>query len=605
MNVKSRTRCVLVCAAFIGLFSIFSFRLIYLQAIKHDEYAGLAAEKHVYKQIIHAERGTILDANNEVLAHNIPVQTVVADATHLNNREEIVDLVSKELGLPPAQVAEKLSSERRYIIVKREVPQAQAAALREKLRAANLRGIYLEHDATRIYPNGSMLCHVIGFTDFDHRGIQGVEASMEEYLHGQDGFRFIEHNRAGQEIVPYRGQERPERDGYQVHLTVDLSLQNIVENEIDAAMDEYSPQKATIILMRPQTGEILAMANRPDFDLNLRSEAKPEEMKNRAIIDMMEPGSTFKIVAAAAALNERKLRPDSTIFCENGLWNFGGAALHDHRAFSYLSVRDILVKSSNIGAAKLALSVGDQRFYEYIRRFGFGERTGIELPGEINGLIRPPQAWRKISITRIPMGHEVGVTPLQMTVAMAVIANGGKLVTPRIIKSINTPEGKTISSLSPVVLRQVISPETAREIGDALRGVVSDRGTAAAAAVPGFTIAGKTGTAQKVDPRGGYEQGKYVVSFAGYLPADHPEFVGLVVLDDAHTSKPELNYGGLIAGPIFSRLAEKAARYLDLEPHEEIRKAIPVERVEKTTPAERIRKPRPAERIALTNASHH
>jgi len=605
MNVNSRTRCVLVCAAFIGLFSIFSFRLIYLQAIKHDEYAGLAAEKHVFKQIIHAERGTILDANNEVLAHNIPVQTVVADATHLNNREETVDLVSKELGLPPAQVAEKLSSERRYIIVKREVPQAQATALREKLRAANLRGIYLEHDATRVYPNGSMLCHVIGFTDSDHRGIQGVEASMEEYLHGQDGFRFIEHNRAGQEIVPYRGQERPERDGYQVHLTVDLSLQNIVENEIDAAMEEYSPQKATIILMRPQTGEILAMANRPDFDLNLRSEAKPEEMKNRAIIDMMEPGSTFKIVAAAATLNERKLRPDSTIFCENGLWNFGGAALHDHRAFSYLSVRDILVKSSNIGAAKLALSVGEQRFYEYIRRFGFGERTGIELPGEISGLIRPPKAWSKISITRIPMGHEVGVTPLQMTVAMAVIANGGKLVTPRIIKSINTPEGKTISSLSPVMLRQVISPETAREIGDALRGVVSDRGTAAAAAVPGFTIAGKTGTAQKVDPKGGYEHGKYVVSFAGYLPADHPEFVGLVVLDDAHTSKPELNYGGLIAGPIFSRVAEKAARYLDLEPHEEIRKAIPVERVEKTTPAGRIRKPRPAERIALTNASHH
>ncbi len=605
MNISSRTRCVLVCVAFIGLFSIFSFRLIYLQAIKHDEYAGLAAEKHVHKQIIHAERGTILDANNEVLAHNIPVQTVVADATHLNNRQAIVELVSKELELPPAQVAEKLSSERRYIVIKREVPEAQVGALREKLRAANLRGIYFEHDATRVYPNGSMLCHVIGFTDFDHHGIQGVEASMEEYLHGQDGFRFIEHNRAGQEIVPYRGQERPSRDGYQVHLTVDLSLQNIVENEIDAAMEEYSPQKATIILMRPQTGEILAMANRPDFDLNLRAEAKPEEMKNRAIIDMMEPGSTFKIVAAAAALNERKLRPDSTVFCENGLWNFGGAALHDHRAFSYLSVRDILVKSSNIGAAKLALSVGDQRFYEYIRRFGFGERTGIELPGEIGGVIRPPKAWSKISITRIPMGHEVGVTPLQMTVAMAVIANGGKLVTPRIIKSITTPEGKTVSSLSPVMLRQVISLETAREIGDALRGVVSDRGTAAAAAVPGFTIAGKTGTAQKVDPRGGYEQGKYVVSFAGYLPADRPEFVGLVVLDDAHTTKPELNYGGLIAGPIFSRVAEKAARYLDLEPHEEIRKAIPVERVEKTTPAEKIRKTRPAERIALTNASRH
>jgi cell division protein FtsI/penicillin-binding protein 2 len=605
MNPNSRSRCVLVCTGFIGLFSIFSFRLIYLQAIKHDEYAGLAAEKHVYKQIIHAERGTILDANSEVLAHNIPVETVVADATHLNNRQAIVALVSHELGIPSKELAEKLDNERRYIVIKREVPAATANALREKLRAGNLRGIYFEHDATRIYPNGSMLCHVIGFTDFDHHGIQGVEASMEEYLHGQDGYRFIEHNRAGQEIVPYRGQERAPRDGYQIHLTVDLGLQNIVENEIDAAMAQYFPQKATIILMRPQTGEILAMANRPHFDLNLRSEARPDQMKNRAIIDMMEPGSTFKIVAAAAALNERKVRPDSSIFCENGLWNFGGTALHDHRAFSNLSVREILIKSSNIGAAKLGLSVGEQKFYEYIRRFGFGERTGIELPGEINWLIRSPKSWSKISITRIPMGHEIGVTPLQMTVAMATIANGGKLIMPRIVKSITTSDGKSISSLSPVVLRQVISPETAREIGDALRGVVSDSGTAAAAAVPGFTIAGKTGTAQKVNPRGGYEEGKYVVSFAGYLPAEHPEFVGLVVLDDAHTSKPELNYGGLVAGPIFSHLAEKAARYLDLEPHEEIRKAVPVERVEKPPPAERARKTASAERIALTNAARH
>src|SRR5207302_2219972 len=388
MNPSSRTRCALVCAAFIGLFSIFSFRLIYLQAIKHDEYAGLAAEKHVYKQVIHAERGMILDANNEVLAHNIPVETVVADATHLSDVQATVDLLNAELEIPSQELAEKLNSGRRYIVIKREVPEHTANALREKLRAGNLRGIYFEHDATRIYPNGSMLCHVIGFTDFDHRAIQGVEASMEEYLHGQDGYRHIEHNRAGQEIVLYRGQERAPRNGYQVHLTVDLNLQNIVENEIDSAMREYAPQKATIILMRPQTGEILAMANRPNFDLNLRADAKPEQMKNRAIIDMMEPGSTFKIVTAAAALNERTVRPDSMIFCENGVWNFGGSALHDHRPFGELSVQDILVKSSNIGAAKLACSVGEQKFYEYIRRFGFGERTGIELPGEISGLIR-------------------------------------------------------------------------------------------------------------------------------------------------------------------------------------------------------------------------
>jgi cell division protein FtsI/penicillin-binding protein 2 len=339
--------------------------------------------------------------------------------------------------------------------------------------------------------------------------------------------------------------------------------------------------------MRPQTGEILAMANRPDFDLNQRNTARPEQMKNRAIIDMMEPGSTFKIVTAAAALNEKKVRPDTTIFCENGRWNFGGRPLHDHKAYGELSVRDILVKSSNIGAAKLALSIGDQKFYEYIRRFGFGERTGVELPGEIGGIIRPPQSWSKISITRIPMGHEVGVTPLQMTVAMATIANGGKLITPRIVKSVTAADGKTITEFRPQLVRQVISPQTAQQLSNALRGVVSDRGTAAAAAVAGFTIAGKTGTAQKVDPRGGYEHGKYVVSFTGFLPADHPEFVGLVVLDDAKTSKPEQNYGGLIAGPIFARIAEKAARYLDLEPHPELTKPTAASRMASTIASRR------------------
>jgi cell division protein FtsI (penicillin-binding protein 3) len=582
MKWNSRTRCAIVCFSFILLFSLFSFRLIYLQMIKHDEYAGLAAEKHVIKQPIFAERGTILDANNEILAHNVPVETVVADTSRLTDVDATIDLVSNELQLPRGEVSEKLHTDRRYIVVKREVAKVNADSLGQKLRAKNLRGIYFERDATRIYPNGVMLCHVIGFTDFDHKGVQGVEGSLDEYLHGQDGYRYIEHNRAGQEIVQYRGQERAPRNGYQVHLTIDLNLQNIVENEIDAAVREYSPKKATIILMRPQTGEILAMANRPAFDLNKRSDAKPEQMKNRAICDMMEPGSTFKIVTAAAALNEHKFGLDSYIFCENGVWNYGGTPLHDHAAFGDLSVKDILVKSSNIGAAKLAVTLGDQKFYEYIRRFGFGERTGVELPGEIPGLIRSPQSWSKISITHIPMGHEIGVTALQMATAMCAIANGGRLMTPRIVKSITASDGKTISTLKPVALRQVVSPQTASQIGMALRGVVSDRGTAAAAAVPGFSIAGKTGTAQKVGPHGGYEKGKEVVSFCGYLPAENPQFVGLVVLDDAQT-KPEQNYGGQVAGPIFSRIAEKAARYLDLEPHEEIRKAIPVERVALTS----------------------
>ena len=587
MKWNSRIRCALVCVAFMALFSAFSFRLVYLQITKHEEYAGLAAEKNVNKEPIFAERGVILDANGEVLAHNVPSELVYADATHINDVARLVAVLAEKLQLPAAELAEKLSSRRPYIVLRRDVPLVTTAALREALRAQKLRGIVFTPDSKRVYPNGSMLCHVIGFTDFDRRGIQGIESSMEQYLHGQDGYRYIERSASGQEIVLYRGQERAPRDGYRVNLTIDLNLQNIVENEIDAAMREYRPEKATIILMRPETGEILAMANRPAFDLNQRSETKPEQMKNRAIIDMMEPGSTFKIVTAAAALNEKTVRPESMIFCENGVWNYGGRPLHDHHAYGSMSVQDILVKSSNIGAAKLALSVGEQKFYEYIRRFGFGERTGIELPGEIPGVIRSPQSWSKISITRIPMGHEVGVTPLQMTVAMAAIANGGKLVTPRIVKSITTADGEAISSSAPTVLRQVIDPQTARQVGAALRGVVSDRGTAAGAAVAGFTICGKTGTAQKVDPKGGYEQGKYVVSFSGYMPAERPEFVALVVLDDAKTKTPEENYGGTVAAPIFSRIAEKAARYLDLEPHEEIRKAMPVGQVALTNSTRR------------------
>jgi cell division protein FtsI (penicillin-binding protein 3) len=605
MRWDSRFRCTLACFGFIVLFSIFSFRLVYLQMIRHEYYLEIAEGKHGSRVPIYAERGAILDTNGEVLANNVPTKTVVADATRINDLDLTVRLVSQELKIPAKELTERIQPEKRYVVLQRDVPQPVADALKAKLDAKKLSGIYFEHDSERIYPNKSMLCHVIGFTDFEHHGIQGVEASLDEYLKGQDGYRYIEHDPRGREIVLYRGQERAARNGYQVRLTIDLNLQNIVENEIDAAMQKFHPKKATIILMRPQTGEVLAMANRPNFDLNKKSEARPEEMKNRAIIDEMEPGSTFKIVSVAAALEERRVQPDSWIFCENGVYNYGGSKLHDHRPFGDLTALDILVKSSNIGAAKLAMSVGDQKFYEYMRRFGFGERTGIELPGEIPGLIKPPRNWTKISITRMPMGHEVSVTALQMTTAMCAIANGGKLMMPRIVKSITTEYGETISAPGPVEVRQVISSKTAQQIGTALRGVVSDRGTAAAAAVPGFVIAGKTGTAEKIDPvTHHYERDHFVVSFAGYLPADHPEFVGLVVLDDAQTT-PEENFGGKVAGPIFSQIAEKAARYLDLQPQEGILKALPVERtvIRTAPPVERtvIRKALPAGPSVVTN----
>jgi cell division protein FtsI (penicillin-binding protein 3)/stage V sporulation protein D (sporulation-specific penicillin-binding protein) len=275
------------------------------------------------------------------------------------------------------------------------------------------------------------------------------------------------------------------------------------------------------------------------------------------------------MVTASAALNEHVVEPDSIIYCENGAFNYGGRLLHDHHPYGDLTVDDILIKSSNIGAAKLALGLGEERLYGYIRAYGFGERTGVALPGEIPGLVYPPQRWSKLSITRIPMGQEVAVTPLQTLSALCAIANGGHLMMPQIVHDITDENGGEIASFPPVEVRRVISAESARDMTEAFKGVVSARGTAALAKVNGFVTAGKTGTAEKIDPKGGYLPGKYIVSFCGYLPADDPAFACLVMLDDPQTS-PELDYGGTVAGPVFSRIGEKVARYMNLEPQPDV-----------------------------------
>ena len=382
-----------------------------------------------------------------MLAHNVPIETVVADATLINKLDETVALVSARLKIPAAELSEKLRSGRPYIVLKREVPEAEACSLRDELLAKNLRGIKLERDSQRIYPNRSMLCHVIGFTDFEHRGIQGVEMSMEDYLHGQDGYRYIERKPSGQEIVLYRGQEHAPRNGYDVHLTVDLNLQNIVENEIDAAMQEYHPLKgddhsdAAADGRNSCHGESAELRSQPARESKTGADEKSRHHRHDgAGLDLQDRHCGCRL--------ERSTRSDptrrSSARTASGI--MADVVLHDHKAYGDLTVQDVLVKSSNIGAAKLAMSVGEQKFYEYIRRFGFGDRTGDRIAGR-NPRNGPFAAiWSKISITRIPMGHEIGVTPLQMTVAMATIANGGKLITPRIVKSITDSNGKTVSN---------------------------------------------------------------------------------------------------------------------------------------------------------------
>ena len=571
MNKTARTRALLVSGLLAVVFSIFSYRLIDLQVNRRQEFAALANQTQILKQEIPATRGSISDIHNEALARDLAMRRVVVDASHLKpgSAPQVSALLARFLSVDEKALAQKLTPDRRYLMVKRQVPEQTAEDLRAELERQKLRGVYFEPDSTRIYPNGSLLCHVVGFVDYEGHGIQGVEKSMNQYLEGHAGYRYITRDRTGVELVQHRGVEQPANDGNNVTLTVDLGLQSIVEQELDAAMKKYAPETATVILMRPKTGEILAMASRPYFDINARATAAPEQMKNRAIIDMIEPGSTFKIVTLSGVLNEKLVSPDTSIYCENGRWEYGGKLLHDAHAIGTCSVHDVLVHSSNIGAAKLALQLGENRLYRYIKLFGFGDRTGIDLPGEIGGMVHPTNQWSKISITRIPMGQGVGVTPIQIVSAMGAIANRGKLMMPQIIHAITDEHGTPISEFPPVVVRQAIDPKTVDELIPALEDVVSPRGTAKGAAVPGYKVGGKTGTAQKVSPQGGYLSGKYVVSFVGFLPAENPELVGMVMLDNATTRQGE-NYGGLVAAPIFSSIAGKAMRYLGIDPTEPI-----------------------------------
>jgi cell division protein FtsI (penicillin-binding protein 3)/stage V sporulation protein D (sporulation-specific penicillin-binding protein) len=569
---NAQTRIILA-SGFLGLiFTGFSARLIYIGVARHDEYSALAAQKNSTRQTLYAKRGLIFDRNNEILADNAPIRTAFADGTHIENPVKLAQVAAPFLEMKPEELTAKLTTGRKYLVLRHDVPAETAFELGKAMDAAKVRGIYFENDFKRVHPNGSMLCHVMGFLDHDRQGIQGVEAAMNDILNGQDGFRFIERDRTGRELVVYRGQEREPRDGFNVTLTVDMGLQSIVEDELDAACKQLKPQNAVCIMADPKTGEILAMASRPNFEPDEIGTAQPEQMKNHAVIDMFEPGSTFKIVVASAALNEGIINTESRVFCENGRFAYGGKVLKDHHGYGMMTVHEILEKSSNIGSAKLGLMMGENTFYEYVKRFGFGERTGIELPGEIPGLVHPPANWDNLTITRMPMGQAVAVTPLQTVMAMSAIANGGKLMAPHIVKSLSDSDSKLVQEFKPTVIREVVNPETAQIVRNALADVVSAKGTAVLASVPGFTVGGKTGTAQIPDGHGGYFKDKYLASFIGFMPVEDPKFVCLVMIQDPKVG-PELYYGGLVSAPIFSRIAQRAARLLDMQP---VLKAEPV-----------------------------
>jgi cell division protein FtsI/penicillin-binding protein 2 len=568
MNPRGRIMAVTLGLALV--FTIVSVRLIWIQLVKQEEYRGKAIRMHTQGEPVPAQRGSILDASGRILAQSMPWVEVRLDGKILSERPKELPVLASLLGVSAEWLKGQADPENRY----QKIAEGVSVEVEEKLRG--LKCVSLEKKTVRNYPNGTETAQILGYVNVQEQQAQGterptavevgeagVERSMDRYLRGVPGERRIIKDVRGREIPYFRLSDRPARDGYHVVLTLDQGIQHVVEQEADALIEKYRPEDLHIVVLRPSTGEILAMVSRPTFDPNQRKTYEPESLKNRPLSDTYEPGSTFKIVTLSAGLNEGVADLNSTYFCENGEMFYAGQSLKDHEPYGLLTLRQIVEKSSNIGMAKLAIQMGEDKVYQYARLFGFGQKAQKGeggLAGEESGRLRGVKEWSKLSITRVPMGYEVSATNLQLALAYGAIANGGKRMEPRFVKSVVDRDNRVVLQFLPKVVCQAVRPETAAKVVDALRGVVSDVGTAQGAQVSGFEVAGKTGTAQKWS-NGGYAKDKHRSSFIGFLPADHPEFLVSIMVDDP---KGKVYYGGQVAGPAFKNIATQVAEQLNL-----------------------------------------
>ena len=441
----------------------------------------------------------------------------------------------------------------------------------DQVRQLKIRGVYGNRSYRRLYPHNAMAAHLIGYVNKENVPAAGVERYMDFFLRGHDGWRESERDGRRQELAQFQTREVPPVDGYDVVLSIDSYVQHILEEELQRIAATYAPLKATIIVSDAHTGFLLGLANYPSFNLNEFNTTPLDVQRNYAATDVFEPGSTFKIVAASGALNEGLVTPESAFDCGLTEVDYHGRHLHlpreDHdHPFHELTVAGIVGRSSNRGAAQLAMLLGDQRFFGYVRAFGFGQKTGFPFGGEVEGLLAPPKEWDGLTITRMPMGQSIAATPLQVHFAMATIANGGMLLHPQLFRQVRDEDGSLVFDFSELPNRRVISERTAQTMARLLQGVVSPNGTAPEAAIPGFEVAGKTGTSQKVID-GRYSERHHVASFVGFFPASRPRLVISVIIDDADARCPNgVAYGAKVAAPAFRRVAEQLIQYLDIKP---------------------------------------
>lgn len=548
----------LLLTALLGLWTaLIIARLIQLQIFEHDSYLQQAHRQQEQTVEISPVRGAIYDRNLRPLAMSVEVESVFAVPADIADSKPTAQLLAKVLDLHASELAKKLEGDRSFAWVKRKVTAREA----DRIRQLNLKGIHFQKESKRFYPKRELAAHVLGYVGVDDQGLAGIELEYDRAIRGRPGEMIMERD-ARRRWFGRTG--RPPSPGQTLVLTLDEGIQYIVERELDAAMDASHARAGSVIVEDPHTGEILALANRPTFNPNAYGEATPRARRDAAIGNMYEPGSTFKIITMASAFEEGLATPEEPVDCQMGVINVAGHTIHDWKAFGILTVEQAFEYSSDVCAIKLAMRLGDEVLYRHIRSFGFGSTTGVELPGEASGLLRPPKHWWKASIGAIAMGQEIGVTPLQMVAAAAAIANDGVWVKPSIIRDIRAgsdlqPAGASLPTMARES-RRIVSLQTAARMQRLMEAVVRT-GTGKSAKPQGYAAAGKTGTAQKLDPAtGAYSTRDYVASFVGYTPAQSPQFAIIVVLDS-----PRGKYhGGEVAGPVFRRIAEQVLAYRNI-----------------------------------------
>jgi cell division protein FtsI/penicillin-binding protein 2 len=532
-------------------------RLVYLQIFRYGSFEQRAQHQQQRTVEVSARRGIIYDRAGRELAMSVSVDSAFAVPTEIPDLAGAISLISRITKSDPHELLARCKAARTFCWVARKADAETAS----RIRALNLRGVYFQKESKRFYPKGELAAQVIGYVGTDDEGLSGIEREYDDQLRGRPGEMLISVDARRKWFGSVEKQPEP---GQNVVLTIDQQIQFIAERELDAAMEATHGVSGTVVVENPHTGEILALANRPTFNPNLTREITPEKLKDHAVSDVYEPGSTFKIVTISAALDENLTRPDEKFDCQMGSIVVFGRRIHDWHPFGVLPVSDILAHSSDVGAIKVALRVGDERMYKYIRAFGFGQQTGIELPGETRGLAKPLNRWSKVSIGAIAMGQEIGVSPLQLAAMVSSIANDGVMVGSHIVAAANEPHGtpQTIA-FHATQQRRAISTTTAALMRQMMQGVVL-RGTGKKAILEGYSSAGKTGTAQKVDPATHtYSRTKYIASFAGFAPVNNPEIVVVTIID----SPQGRHHGGDVGAPIFQHVAQQVLEYLHT-PHD-------------------------------------